>query len=94
MARTTISLHEAKVFHLLKTNKDKWLSHGEIADALKPISDRTVRAHVLRLTRDGIVEVAKLFPHHKHRFVDKVGKTNREYVTRLDQAVALFGLPA
>lgn len=63
MARTTISLHEAKVFHLLKTNKDKWLSHGEIADALKPISDRTVRAHVLRLTR-------------------------------LDQAVALFGLPA
>ena len=89
MERNEISSHEAAVWRLFQLNADRWLSSKEIALEAK-IAPRTARAHVLKLSQLGVIDVAELFPAHRYRLSSKAIKRNRGYTQRLDAAVCIF----
>lgn len=91
MERNEISLHEAKVFQVLRA--DRWMTNHEIA-AAAGVAPRTARLHTLRLQQLGIADVAEVFPGHRFRLSSKASRRNRNYLQRLEHAADVFGLGA
>ena len=79
-----ISRHLLAVFVHLRDRKG-WHTSKHIAEQTK-ISDRTARAHLLRLVRLGIVDQAEVFPAHRYRLSDKADKRNKAMMLRFKVA--------
>ncbi len=91
MGKSEISLHEIKIAKVIRT-ANKWISNKEIAAMVGAISERTVRAHTLRLVHLGLLDQAEVFPAHRYRWAEKADKRNSAYLLRLTQAAEVFGL--
>jgi DNA-binding CsgD family transcriptional regulator len=91
MERNEVSVHEARIYVAFLSRKGQWLSNKEIAQAAQ-VSERTARAHTLKLSRLGVLDLAEVFPAHRYRLADKAGKRNAAYVQRLTQVCEIFGL--
>jgi len=89
MERNEISLHEVKVYRVLKGSPEKWFTNAEIAEA-GGLKKRTARTHTLRFANLGIIEQAEVFPSHKFKFSAKAGKRNGGFLKRLELADELF----
>ena len=90
MERNEISIHEVRIFLFLKKNLEKWITNKQISEGTK-VSERTVRAHTLKLVKMGILNQAEVFPAHRFRYSDKADKRNRGYFERLTSACEVFG---
>lgn len=90
MERSEISLHEVNIYRVFKEHSKAWLTHKDIAKLSQSKSDRTVRAHTLKLVRLGILDQAELFPQHRYRLSQKADKRNKGYMQRLDEADVIF----
>ena len=95
MERNEVSLHEVLVFKAIEASGGRWLTNKEIATSVSgQVSDRTVRAHTLKLVSLGLVEQAEVFPAHRFRLATKADKRNKGYWQRLNHAAGVFGLDA
>jgi hypothetical protein len=92
MERNEVSMHELKVYAALKKRHSKWATHADIYQDVADVSPRTIRAHVLKFVRLGLVDQAEVFPAHRYRLSDKAEKRNKGYVTRLETAAEVFGI--
>lgn len=92
MEQNEISIHELRVYLILRNNKTKWLSNTEIAAQIDGIAKRTVRAHTSKLVKAGLVDQAEVFPGHRFRWAVKADKRNGGYLQRLEKAREVFGL--
>lgn len=91
--KNEISRHEIMISKVLQASQGQWLSNKAIAEKVAmPISQRTVRAHTLKLVRLGLLDQAEVFPGHHFRWSDKAGKRNVSYLLRLNQAAEVLGL--
>ena len=79
-----ISRHFLSVFTFLRDTKGWHTSKGIAAKA--NVSDRTARAHLLRLVNLGIADQAEVFPAHRYRFSANAEKRNKAMMTRLKTA--------
>jgi hypothetical protein len=70
MEKNEISIHGIKVFKAIK-DAGKWVSNLEIASAIDGVSNRTIRAHTLRLVQMGRLDQAEVFPSHRYRLAEK-----------------------
>lgn len=91
MEKSEISIHELRICSFLRSPPDKWSTNNEIAKAAS-VSDRTARAHTLRLVKLGMIDQAKVFPSHRFRWSTKADKRNAAYWERLKMAAEVFGL--
>lgn len=91
MERNEVSIHEAKLFWAFRAQPATWSTSKEMGER-SGISPRTARAHCLKLTTLGIVDVAEVFPAHRYRLAEKADKRNGGYVRRLEFACEVFGL--
>jgi Fic family protein len=91
MEKNEVSLHEAKLFLVLRNLKAGWITSREAAKA-SGIAARTARAHLLKLAQIGIVEQAEVFPAHRYQLASKADKRNGGYLRRLEAACEVFGL--
>jgi len=91
MERNEVSIHEARLYRALEAHAGTWKTSAELATAAQ-IAGRTSRAHVVKLHKLGLVDVAEVFPGHRYRLAQKADKRNASYVIRLRQAVEVFGL--
>lgn len=92
MEKNEISIHEIRVFAVLSGAKDTWMTSKEIAKLAAPISDRTVRAHTLKLVQLGLLDQAEVFPAHRYRLSPKMDKRNGSYLRRITAAADVFGV--
>jgi DNA-binding transcriptional ArsR family regulator len=92
MEKNEISIHELKVVNALRFNPDRWLGNRDITKMIGSISERTVRAHTLKLVKLGLLDQAEVFPSHRYKWSDKARKRNAAYVTRIDKAAEVFGI--
>jgi len=93
MEKSEVSIHELKVYLVLRGDESKWLTNSEIAQQIEgAISARTVRAHTAKLVKAGLVDQAEVFPGHRFRWASKAGKRNGGYLQRLEKAREVFGL--
>lgn len=90
MESNEISLHEARVYSVLKSAKEQWMTAKDAAQKAR-VAPRTARAHVSKLTKLGLLDVAEVFPGHRYRLSDKASKRNQAYLQRLDNAIEVFG---
>lgn len=91
MERKEISIHEVKLFLALKAAGATWTTSKDLA-AATGVAERTARAHMLKLARLNIADLAEVFPAHRYRLAEKAAK--RAYMARLLMAVEVFGLAA
>jgi len=84
-----ISVHEARLFSVLSANEERWMTTRELATEAD-VAVRTVRVHLKRLARLGIVEEAKVFPGFRYRM--KKDRWSVEHHRSLLEACAVFGL--
>ena len=91
MERNEVSLHEVKVYLVLK-KEPAWITSKDIAKKAG-VADRTARAHALRLVQLGIIDQAEVFPAHRYRLSENASKRNIGYLQRLEKACEVFGLP-
>ena len=93
METNEISLHEVRVYLALIENGDRWVTNKDIAAKTADVAERTVRAHVLKLARLGLLDQAEVFPSHRYRWSKKAKSRNAGYELRLRTAAEVFGLP-
>lgn len=91
MEKNEVSIHEAKLFLVLRGGGTGWITSRDAAKA-SGISERTARAHLLKLAKMGLVDQAEVFPAHRYRLAAKADKRNGGYVRRLESACEVFGL--
>jgi predicted ArsR family transcriptional regulator len=91
MEKNEVSIHEARLFAVLRGLGMAWITSAEAAK-IAEISPRTSRAHLLKLTSLGIVETAAVFPGHRYRLAEKADKRNGGYLRRLEFACEIFGI--
>lgn len=92
MEKSEVSIHELRVYRVLQTRPDAWLSNHEIAQLVEGVAHRTVRLHTKRLVDLGIFDVADVFPGHRYRWAQKATNRNKGYVARLEAAGEVFGV--
>jgi hypothetical protein len=90
MEKNEISLHEVKVFEVVR-NANGWITNNEIAEQAL-IAPRTARAHTFKLVQLGVFDVVEVFPAHKFKLSEKAGKRNQAYMLRIQKAKEAFGL--
>lgn len=90
MERNEVSLHEVKLFVALKA-KPEWRTSKDLA-AEAGIADRTSRAHLVKMVKLGLVDVAEVFPAHRYKLSEMAGKRNAAYLNRLANACEIFGV--
>jgi predicted ArsR family transcriptional regulator len=91
MESNEISIHEAKLFLALKKTGEQWTTSKELAKQAG-VADRTARAHLVKLVKLNLADVAEVFPAHRYRYAEKASKRNAGYVNRLERAAEVFGL--
>ncbi len=90
MEANEISLHEVKLYRAIQKRGAIWATSKELAND-SGIAERTARAHLLKLARLNVVDIAEVFPGHRYRISDKADKRNAGYITRLERASEAFG---
>lgn len=68
MERNEVSLHEVKLFLALKEAGAAWSTKALAAAA--GVAERTARAHMLKLVKLNIADLAEVFPAHRYRLAD------------------------
>lgn len=91
MERNEISEHEAKLFVALKAHSHEWVTSLFLAKE-SSIARRTANAHLIKLVKLNVVDVAEVFPAHRYRLAEKAEKRNAGYMTRISRALEVFGL--
>jgi len=86
-----VSLHEVKVFGVFESQPKIWITSNEVASAAG-VAQRTARAHCLKLTKLGMLDLAEVFPAHRYRLSAKASKRNTAYHQRLAHAKDVFGI--
>ena len=89
--RTEVSLHEAKIYLVLRQRPDEWLTGEELSEK-SGVNPRTCRMHTVRLVKLGVIEQVRLHPAHRYRFPAKSAKRNEAYIKRVELAAEIFGL--
>lgn len=92
MERNEISIYELKIYNHLRANPNSWFTHRDLASAVG-FAERTVRAHVLRFVKLGIIDRVEVFPAYRYKLSSKAAKRNQAYVQKLERASEVFGLP-
>ena len=92
MESIQISVYQVKIFAVLKSATQCWLSNREIGTQLKGVRPRTVSAHTARLVKLGLLEQIELFPEYRYRVSDKAQQRNPKYLVRLAEAARLHGI--
>lgn len=92
MEKNEISIHEVKIACAARANSTEWLTNKQIAQKIDGVSERTVRAHTMKLVTLGILDQAEVFPAHRYRWAEKSGKRNASYLLRLRGAAEVFGM--
>jgi predicted ArsR family transcriptional regulator len=87
-----ISLHAVKVFRFLERAAG-WVTAKDVAAGAK-VAGRTARAHLRRMTEQGLFDVAETFPGHRYRLSTKAEKRNKALLLRLRAAAEVFGVAA
>ena len=90
MERNEVSIHECRVFLVLK-NSTKWMTNKEIA-AEANVANRTASFKTKKFVDLGICDIAEVYPGHRYRLSQKADKRNTAYMKRLEEAVVIFGL--
>jgi len=88
METNEISLHQVKVFEQLR-KIGTWTTIKDVADATG-VKYRTVHAHIHRMVKLGILDLAEVFPRHRYRLSEKADKRNISYLQRLEKACDIF----
>lgn len=91
MERAEISLHEVRVYRVLKEHSKAWLTNNDLSK-MANMNARTTRSHTLRFVKLGIIDQAELFPAHRYRLSTKADKRNKSYLQRIEEANAIFGV--
>jgi len=91
MEKADVSLHEVRVFQLLRANPKRWFTNVEIANEAQ-VARRTARLHTLRFVKLGLLDLAQVFPGHRYRWAQKSSNRNAAYVLRLEKAMEAFGV--
>ena len=91
--RNEISEHEMKIFSILRSSPERWMTSKEIGQLCSSVALRTVRLHMQRFVKLGIVDLAEVFPAHRYKFSDKSAQRNKAYALRLEKAAEAFGVP-
>lgn len=87
--KAEISIHECRIFLALDT--DSWKTATQISKISKT-ARRTSSYHLLRFCKLGIADLAEVFPAHRYRLSIKAHRRNHAYLTRITQALEVFGL--
>jgi predicted ArsR family transcriptional regulator len=90
METNEVSEHLAKLF-LAAEKAEKWMTSKELAKQAG-VSDRTARAHCLKLVKAGILDQAEVFPAHRYRLSKMADKRNKTFLARIRQAAEILGL--
>ena len=90
MERNEVSIHECRVFLVLKNNA-KWMTNKEIATEAS-VANRTASFKTKKFVDLGICDIAEVYPGHRYRLSQKADKRNTAYMKRLEEAVSIFGL--
>jgi DNA-binding CsgD family transcriptional regulator len=90
MGDIEISAQEANIYDVFLASRGRWFTSKEIAEAAG-VANRTARMHCRRFTELGIVDRAAVFPGHRYR-LSSAGEWNADYLRRLADACAVFGL--
>jgi predicted ArsR family transcriptional regulator len=88
--RSTVSLHEVKVWLVLRGKPSQWLTNDEIAKE-SGVKVRTARQYTLRLVKRGLLERAETFPAYRYRLASE-GPERNAYQQRIDAVIEAFGL--
>jgi hypothetical protein len=86
----TVSLHEVKVWVVLRDRPGQWFTNEEIAKEAG-VNVRTARRYTLRFVKFGLLERAETFPAYRFRLASKVAEPNA-YQQRIEAAIEPFGL--
>lgn len=86
-----VSVHEVLVFTALQNHRHAWISNSDLAARVPSVSLRTVRAHVARWVRQGLVEQADVYPGPRYRLAPDAESRCGEYVNRVREAAGRFG---
>jgi predicted ArsR family transcriptional regulator len=89
MESNEISLHQVKLFNYLR-KATGWCTARQAAETTG-IAYRTVRAHLYKFSKAGIIDQAELFPGHRYRISKMADKRNKALFQRLIQASEIFG---
>lgn len=91
MERSEVSQHEVLVIKELCNQYGSWITAKELADKTG-IAPRTARAHVNKLVKLGLVEMAEVFPGHRYQLSEFASKRNRGYFDRIKRAAEVLGI--
>ena len=86
-----ILLHEVLVYRALRQNGRRWISDRQLANRIKGVSARLVRAQCLKLLKLGLVEQPAVLPARRYRLSARACGDHL-YVRQLEHATAMFGL--
>jgi predicted ArsR family transcriptional regulator len=89
MSKNEISIQQVKLFIALLDSRPEWRSSRYLAEAAG-LNERTVRAHLRKLTVQRVVEVMEAFPGYRYRIIGDVRKRNTGYVHRLQAVRSMF----
>jgi hypothetical protein len=68
--RSTVSLHEVKVWLAVRDKSGQWRTNDEIAKEAG-VKVRTARQYTLRLVKRGLLERAEKFPAYRYRLAKR-----------------------
>lgn len=91
MEASEVSLHQLKVYQIIRQT-DGWTTASEVIKKIEGVASRTVRAHIFKMVKIGILDQAEVFPEHRYRLSKFADKRNKAYSQRLEQAAEVFGL--
>lgn len=92
MDKVEISIHEARIYLAVKSNKSKWLTNIEIGKLVPDISGSTIRHTTYCLFKKSLIERQEVFPSFRYRWSDRREQRDHSYELRLESACEAFGL--
>ena len=88
MESNEISHHQVRLYDYLRANP-QWHTGKSISEGAG-LNNRTVRAHVLKFVKLGLVDQLELYPGHRYRWSEIAEKRNKAMFQRLEQASQVF----
>lgn len=90
MAKSAISMQEAKLYLLLRESPKTWLTSKELATTAE-VSGACTRMYLRRFVKAGIAEVIEIFPGYRYRISALARRSDPVHVSRLESAVDVLG---
>ena len=88
METAEISSHLLRVFTTLR-DEQGWIT-AQALSAKAEVARRTARAHLARLVKLGLADVAEVYPGHRYRLSPMAEKRNKGMLERLKAAEEVF----